>query len=275
MAYTNSVPDTAARPLDWQARARCRDVADPDMFFKAEDEAEAKRTCFACPVLVACQSWVTGRERGMSVYARDDAVIAGLTPSERYDLDPTVQKPPVDPEPDTTGDTSQRKRKQARHGTRSRYRSGCRCEPCKAANREYVQELKRRKETEQAATPEPSLCPSPAGYRRHLRRDERACDGCRRAYAQDRAARRARQRGRAVYDLWAQALPDSEIAARLGIGVKAVRTARDRLGLIANEEHNRRQLLDDLADGRAAIPPGRIRRVTTVPSIDHYEPQGS
>ncbi|MFD4258189.1 WhiB family transcriptional regulator [Streptomyces sp. NPDC058534] len=228
MAYTGAVPDTGARPLDWQDGGLCRSV-DPDTFFEAARETEAKETCYGCPVLLDCQSWVTDRERGMNLYQRDDAVIAGLTAQERLDLDPTVQepkpKPKAQPEPEE------------KHGTRACYQSGCRREECRAANRAYIQERKLR---EQSAPPAPKVpveepkCGTLRGYRQHHRRGQTIDDACRRVYAQDRAARKARQRDKGVYDLWVKGLPDGEIAARLGVGTRAIRISRDRLGLIAN-----------------------------------------
>lgn len=224
MGYTGSIPDTVARPLDWQGQGRCR-TSDPDIFFAAEGESEAKRTCFGCPVLRDCQSWVMTRERGMSLHQRDDAVIAGLTARERLHLDPAVRKPEPDPEPEPGPE----------HGTRSCYKAGCRREECKAANREYMQERKLRAETEPPKPPaEEPKCGTLPAYRRHRRRGQPIDEACARAYAKDRAARRARQRDRTVYDLWAKGLPDGEIAARMDIGTRAVRNARTRLGLIAN-----------------------------------------
>lgn len=226
MTYTGAVPDTVARPWDWQARSLCR-TADADVFFAPQRQGEARRTCYACPVIRDCQSWVTSRERGISLAQRDDAIIAGLTPAERLALDPTVPTPPPE-EPSPTG---------PKHGTRSCYRAGCRRDECKAANRAYQQERKLRQQEagESARKPATSpVCGTVQAYRRHRRRKEPIDDACRKAYAQDRAARTARQRNAAVYTLWSKGLPDSEIAAQLGIGTRAVRNARERLGLIAN-----------------------------------------
>lgn len=47
------------------------------------------------------------------------------------------------PRPDGWGDRTQN------HGTRSRYSSGCRCEPCREANRIYARESYAKKKAEQ------------------------------------------------------------------------------------------------------------------------------
>ncbi|MEU3899783.1 WhiB family transcriptional regulator [Streptomyces sp. NPDC045251] len=221
MAYTGSIPDTAARPLDWQDQGLCR--SDPDVFFDGPEQ-QAKRICFACPVLLDCQLWVMDRERGMSRFQRDDAVIAGLTAQERLDLDPAVPKP----EPEAKTEPG------PQHGTRACYKAGCRRQECKAANSAYMQERKLREQTAPRASKPPAECGTLRAYRRHLRKGEQADPACRRAYAQDRAARRARKRDKGVYDLWSQGLPDGEIAARLDVGTRAVRISRERLGLIEN-----------------------------------------
>ncbi|MGW6292441.1 WhiB family transcriptional regulator [Streptomyces sp. NPDC055058] len=233
MPYTGSVPDTVARPMDWQARAACR-TAEPDLFFDPARVAEAKRTCFGCEALRDCQSWVMARERGMSTYARDDAVIAGLTPEERRNLDPTVPPPPPEPRQPAAKRKAGRRNRQG-HGTRSCYRRGCRREECVAAARAYAQDLKARKAggepvTDTARKARTNDCPSANGYRRHQRLGERIDDGCRKAYA----AYRAELKARAVRALWEQGLPDSEIAARLNIGTRGARLARERQGLAPN-----------------------------------------
>ncbi|GAB2714714.1 WhiB family transcriptional regulator [Streptomyces bullii] len=230
--YIGQFPDTLARPLEWQADAVCRH--DPDLFFEPTREGEAKKVCFACPTLLNCQSWVMARERGMSSHARDDAIIAGLNRAERFALDPAApkQEPAEDKPPAATKPLEERE-----HGKRSTYKAGCRCGPCKAAAREYNEELKRRKERGEAPAKsgrKPSACPSVSAYRRHLRLGEPIDDGCRAAYAKHRATKRADRRSRQVYALWSKGLSDPDISAELGIGVRAVRNTRDRLGLIAN-----------------------------------------
>ncbi|WND34002.1 WhiB family transcriptional regulator [Streptomyces sp. BB1-1-1] len=237
MAYTGAIPDTAARRLDWQDSALCR-TGDPDVFFDGP-EREAKRTCFACPVLLDCQSWVMGRERGMTLYQRDDAVVAGLTAKERLDLDPAAPKAPAE-----AGQRKPRaKRRLPQHGERAKYKAGCRCDPCKAANRQYSQDLKRRKESGEKPPPKPAdvpPCGTSRGYKRHVRHGEPIDEPCRQAHAQKRAVNKARKRERDVYELWVKGLPDGEIAAQLGIGPRGVRLVRERRGLIENIRTNGR-----------------------------------
>lgn len=48
-----------------------------------------------------------------------------------------------------------------------------------------------------AASAEPSDCGTPAAYRRHLRRGERACDACLKAESVTRSRRRSAQRAAA------------------------------------------------------------------------------
>lgn len=48
------------------------------------------------------------------------------------------------PRPEGWGDMSKN------HGTRSRYTSGCRCEKCRAANREYARKQYAKKKAEEA-----------------------------------------------------------------------------------------------------------------------------
>ncbi|MFJ2719421.1 WhiB family transcriptional regulator [Streptomyces sp. NPDC087437] len=229
--YTGQIPDTAARQLDWQARAHCRAV-DPEIFFTAAEEREARQLCAACPVLGNCHTWVMQAERGQALSLRE-GIVAGLTPEQRLALDPAAPKhlpAPIKDKPKSS------KAKPQKHGTRACYKAGCRRPECVAANREYTQSLRQRKAQGEpvVSQPPPAPCPSVAAYRRHLKKGEPVDEGCRAAYAKDRATRNTTQRNRQVYALWSKGLPDAEIAARLNVGTRAVRNARERLGLIAN-----------------------------------------
>lgn len=87
--YTGQVPDSAARPLDWQEHAVCRD--DADMFFDRAREHDARTTCVVrCPVRAACLAHVKDREEGMSEHSRDDGIFAGLDRRQRWRLDPSA-----------------------------------------------------------------------------------------------------------------------------------------------------------------------------------------
>ncbi|MFF9238428.1 WhiB family transcriptional regulator [Streptomyces sp. NPDC014776] len=88
MAYTGSVPDTAARRSDWQEQAACR-TGDPDLFFNPDTEHEARTICVArCPVRLQCLAAVKAAEQGLHRDDRD-GVVAGLTGNERWRLDET------------------------------------------------------------------------------------------------------------------------------------------------------------------------------------------
>ncbi|WP_155054538.1 WhiB family transcriptional regulator [Streptomyces blattellae] len=226
MSYTGAVPDTVGRPLDWQADALCRSK-DPELFFDGSRETEAKEVCHACPVLADCRNLVMDTERGWNLYLRA-GIVAELTPSERVAADPAVPKPPLE----LAATPAQPERE---HGKRSTYKAGCRCESCTAANREYGQARKLPKSPDM---PEPAKgrrvtpCPSVAAYKRHVKAGEPIDAGCRQAYARHRAALRYGERDRSVYRLWVKGLSDPEIAERLSVGVRAVRNARKRIGLI-------------------------------------------
>lgn len=228
MAYTGSVPDTVPRRLDWQAQALCR-TEDPELFFDPARERDAKKACFACPVLVDCQTWVMAVERGHGLYHRD-GVVAALTPEERLALDPRAPRPSPQDE-----QQPKQRRTPPTHGTRGKYKAGCRCEQCTAANRQYVQDLKLRKAAQPA---EPAraeaACPSVSAYRRHVRLGEPIDAGCKDAWARHRATQRADERSRKVYAAWCKGLSDPQIAEQLGISIRTVRGTRERLGLIAN-----------------------------------------
>ncbi|MET7776271.1 WhiB family transcriptional regulator [Streptomyces mirabilis] len=93
--YTGDTPDTVARPLDWMDSMACRSV-DPDLFSDPATTHQARIICIVrCPVRTACLARVKETEQGTSPKDRD-GVVAGLTGSERWRLDPTAYR--------TTGD---------------------------------------------------------------------------------------------------------------------------------------------------------------------------
>lgn len=86
--YHGQVPDTHARPLDWQADAMCR--ADPELFFDSGSQHEARTICTArCPVRTACLANVKEVEGGRGRDKRG-GIVAGLTSRERWRLDATA-----------------------------------------------------------------------------------------------------------------------------------------------------------------------------------------
>jgi hypothetical protein len=94
--YTGSSPDTAARRLDWMEHAACRDVH-PDLFSEKESMHAARLVCVVrCPVRQQCLAHVKEAERGESRSYRD-GVVAGLSHSERWRLDPEARRAKDDP----------------------------------------------------------------------------------------------------------------------------------------------------------------------------------
>ncbi|WP_435251675.1 WhiB family transcriptional regulator [Streptomyces tendae] len=86
MAYTGSIPDTAARPRDWMTLMACRNE-DPDLFFDSSREHEARLVCVTrCPVRAQCLANVKAVEHGEHHDYRD-GVVAGLNGHERWRLD--------------------------------------------------------------------------------------------------------------------------------------------------------------------------------------------
>lgn len=98
----------------WSERGNCRGVHPSTMFPERGDMAgwqRARQVCRDCPVIEQC------REAGLDEL---HGCWGGLSPDERRRL------------------RVKRDREKAPHGSRSRYKAGCRCEPCRAANAEYV-----------------------------------------------------------------------------------------------------------------------------------------
>jgi WhiB family redox-sensing transcriptional regulator len=91
-------------------------VVDPDLFFNPNTEHAAKQVCLRCPVRGACLDYALGCGEKHGVWG-------GTTEAERLEL--LRQRPPV------------RRRHPAECGSRSRYLTGCRCEECREANRQY------------------------------------------------------------------------------------------------------------------------------------------
>ncbi|MFM9777060.1 WhiB family transcriptional regulator [Streptomyces scabiei] len=96
MNYTGSVPDTIARPHEWLADAACRaEGIDPDAMFPSDSStaiANAKRICAKCPVWQACLS------DALRTGDNEWGIRGGLRPHERRDLakkPTTVARPTV------------------------------------------------------------------------------------------------------------------------------------------------------------------------------------
>lgn len=118
-----------SRPPDWTESARClgmtgrdfdpwtpADHLPPDTI--ALQHHMARRICETCPVRLECAM------DALADLPRVDphSVRGGLTPDEQIAL---------------ARDLGMKWRREAQHGTRSRYVAGCRCEDCRAAHRVY------------------------------------------------------------------------------------------------------------------------------------------
>lgn len=89
MAYTGTVPDTAARRRDWTQQAACASK-NLNTFFERKHEQEARTLCTVhCPVRAMCLKDVMDVERGTSRDHRH-GIFAGLDSIERWRLDPTA-----------------------------------------------------------------------------------------------------------------------------------------------------------------------------------------
>lgn len=225
MAYTGSVPNTAAHRDDWMERAACRH-RDPGLFSDGNREHEARTVCVAhCPVRAECLAYVKRTERGLHRDQRD-GVVAGLTYCERFRLDPTAQRREDDPPLITFGGTERCGTHimllrhlwlgepidgrcwsgqvfRDRDNRSTRQRGGSPPEPAAAPE----------------ARPEPAAAPRPAQSPAAT------------AQAQPRGST---AKERHVYRLWAQGLDDAVIARRADLSLPAVRRVREALGLLPN-----------------------------------------
>lgn len=162
----------ARRPA-WQADARCAEYS-TDQFFPAEEGstlrhvAKAKAICAGCSVKKECLEyalengehfgvWGGTSERDRRALRRDrqglvfpeeifHGTLAGYEKHKRlhespcndcrlahnrYRVDLRVERQKLPPT--------------ASHGTRSAYMQGCKCEPCRLANSEYMRKIRQRK----------------------------------------------------------------------------------------------------------------------------------
>lgn len=101
--YTGSVPDTAARRLDWMDRMACQDKR--ELFDDPKREHEARTVCINhCPVRTQCLAYVKQLEAGVS-RAKRAGVVAGLTDNERWRCDVAAYRAKCDaPALDFTSD---------------------------------------------------------------------------------------------------------------------------------------------------------------------------
>lgn len=120
---------TITRPPDWTKDAACAGLAtrnrDPwspaDHLTPNEQDLEfhhARRICFTCPVNMQCLT----HELQMLPQFEPMSMRGGLTPNEITTL---------------ARDLGMKWRREAQHGTRSKYVAGCRCPDCRDAHRTY------------------------------------------------------------------------------------------------------------------------------------------
>lgn len=105
---------------DWRDDAECLGE-DPDIFFPTQGEStdQARAICARCPVAAECLDFALAGGEKFGIWG-------GKSERERRRL---------------------RRERAASHGTRAKYGSGCRCEPCTAANRRYkTAQLRRQRE---------------------------------------------------------------------------------------------------------------------------------
>ncbi|MFJ8153897.1 WhiB family transcriptional regulator [Streptomyces sp. NPDC094468] len=217
MAYTGSIPDTAARPMDWMRQAAC--VAERATFDDPDREYEARTICVGrCPVRTQCLAYVKEYERGLH-RDRRDGVTAGLTHAERFRLDPASVFRADDPGP-ITFDGSER------CGTHhALLRHLWLDEPidpqCWSGklhrDRDHIAERRRTARIEEH--PEPVSGPAP---------DPEVTP----PLVKQAPAKGSSPHERRVYRLWEQGFSDMQIARRMAVSVPQVQRVRDRLGLL-------------------------------------------
>ena len=105
----------------WQDQALCAQV-DPEIFFppKGGSPREAKKVCAACPVAAECLAYALRNHELHGVWG-------GTCEKERRRLMPNRPR----------ADYTKHVFNHRRHGTRSCYAGGCRCEFCKSVESEF------------------------------------------------------------------------------------------------------------------------------------------
>lgn len=148
---------------DWTERAACTGLATREVDPWCPDEdlpkvereyllAKARRVCAGCPVMLDCAA-----DALHSLDKVDEhAMRGGMTPAELASVAKKLGLP---------------YRREAQHGTRSKYTAGCTdgpdggaCEPCKAAHREYEHDRRLRAKRRRTQT---AWLAVPVGRGRH------------------------------------------------------------------------------------------------------------
>lgn len=106
-------------------RAACIGHPEPSIFFSDNvHDHRAKQVCRGCRVRKACLDYALARPERHGIWG-------GTNSNERQAL--------LDEQGRSLAEADRLRRRPAEHGTRSRYVRGCRCEPCRGAQRAYAQ----------------------------------------------------------------------------------------------------------------------------------------
>ncbi len=113
--------DYELEPTPWTARAACRGIAEPDLFFPSQGASatEAVAVCAGCPVRIECLDYAIR-------WRIDHGIWGGETVRARRRLSRVSDQ--------------HARRLPPRHGTTSRYHNGCHCQRCVEAQMAYLQE---------------------------------------------------------------------------------------------------------------------------------------
>lgn len=150
---------------DWTRQAACDGLAgreldpwcpDPDLPRREREylTAKARRVCASCPVMLDCAADALAS----LAKVEEHSMRGGMTPTELVEVAKKLGLP---------------YRREAQHGTRSKYVAGCQdgpdggaCEDCKRAHREYEHERRLRARSSKPAPEFPWLV-KPMGRGRH------------------------------------------------------------------------------------------------------------
>ncbi|MFJ2477072.1 WhiB family transcriptional regulator [Streptomyces sp. NPDC087659] len=238
VVYSGQTPDTLDKPGAWMAQGACVEE-DPEMFFAAAYEAEAKSMCARCPVLNECHVWIMQAEHNRAEDYRD-GIVAGLTPTQRAALDTTLQRRLARTRRGKAAKQAERKSAPVPTPAPQEPAANVAPEPVPTA----VPTPEQPPTPEPVAEPAPAAAPAPqsvpecgtdSAHRRHIKRGEPIDPRCRAAHTRAERERRYAGDERKVYAQWAKAKTDEQIAAATGLPVLRVRRTRKRLGLIENQ----------------------------------------